>query len=146
MKRERVNLSLTSISQVCAPSSVTSDWVTATFNLVWGIFLSEAMWTIHARIIIFLCSIHSLLNPLECILCFWMTILVWVKLLRQFSIELGELGGLHFHHAMCSAFKNFSMKGWVFFYTKRNGKKEALWNKRDVTKLVMQSQKKCILI
>ena len=28
-----------------------------------------------------------------------MTILVWVKLLRQFAIKLGELGGLHLFHA-----------------------------------------------
>jgi hypothetical protein len=34
-----------------------------------------------------------------------MTILVWVKLLRQFTIKLGELGGLHLFHARYEHFR-----------------------------------------
>ena len=45
-------------------------------------------------------SLHGLLDPLECILSLGMAILVWVKLFRQFSKELGKLIGLlHFEHA-----------------------------------------------
>jgi len=43
--------------------------------------------------------VHCALNPLERLLCLGMDVLIGVKLLRQFTVKLGELSGLHLLHA-----------------------------------------------
>ena len=60
-----------------------------------GRFAEE--WRLHS--VACLGLIHCALNPLERLLSLWMAILVRVKLLRQFTVKLGKLSGLHLLHA-----------------------------------------------
>lgn len=43
--------------------------------------------------------VHCALNPLERLLCQMVCVFIGVKLLRQFTVKLGELSGLHLLHA-----------------------------------------------
>ena len=60
-----------------------------------GRFAEE--WRLHS--VACLGLIHCALNPLERLLSLWVAILVRVKLLRQFTVKLGKLSGLHLLHA-----------------------------------------------
>ena len=48
---------------------------------------------------LYLGSLHGFLHPLEGLLGIRVAVLVRVKLLRQLTVKLGKLGGLHLDHA-----------------------------------------------
>lgn len=85
------------------PINKKSEWGKKLLSEVLGLPLHSTVH--HSDSCCLLYLVHSRLNPLECLLCLGMTILVWVKLLRQFTIKLGELGGLHLFHARYEHFR-----------------------------------------